>query len=132
MRPSEFRKKMIKENPSFKDAIDKVKKDIKFQTGQELLKARLIKGMTQAELAKKIGTKQPSIAKIENGTVAPSLKFLDKIAKLWGAYLLPPRFSFTIEGNEAEGGITVSDYSEKVRVMSEEEYVVLRENRSDG
>ena len=50
----------------------------------ELIAARLEKGMTQAQIAKKIGTKQSSIARLEAGNVNLSLDYLEKIAVALG------------------------------------------------
>jgi DNA-binding XRE family transcriptional regulator len=49
-----------------------------------LIKARIRKKLTQAEIAKKIGTKQSAIARLESGSVNPSLEFLQKVAKVMG------------------------------------------------
>ena len=38
-------------------------------------------GLTQAQLAEMVGTRQPSIARLENGTSTPSLTFLTKVAE---------------------------------------------------
>jgi len=46
-----------------------------------IIKQRTKKGLTQADLAKKIGTKQSAISRLERGTYNPSLAFLKKIAK---------------------------------------------------
>lgn len=45
----------------------------------QLIEARIKKGLTQKELAKKIGTKQSAIARLESGTINPSIGFLEKI-----------------------------------------------------
>ena len=50
----------------------------------ELISARIKKGITQRELAQKIGTKQSAIARFEAGNVNPSLGFLEKMAKVMG------------------------------------------------
>ena len=50
----------------------------------ELIAARLKKGMTQKQLADKIGTKQSAIARLEAGNVNPSLAFLNKAASVMG------------------------------------------------
>jgi len=50
----------------------------------ELISARIKKGITQKELAKKIGTKQSAIARFEAGNVNPSLGFLEKMAEVMG------------------------------------------------
>ena len=50
----------------------------------ELISARIKKGITQKELALKVGTKQSAIARFEGGNVNPSLEFLEKIAGVMG------------------------------------------------
>lgn len=42
---------------------------------------RIKKGISQVELAKRIGMKQPQLAKIENMSSIPSLSTLDRYAK---------------------------------------------------
>ncbi len=44
-----------------------------------LTEARIKHGMTQKELADKIGTKQSAIARLESGKYNPSLLFLSKV-----------------------------------------------------
>ena len=50
----------------------------------EIIGARIKNKMTQADVAKKVGTKQSAIARLESGNVNPSIEFLDKIAKVMG------------------------------------------------
>jgi len=57
-----------------------VKKDTASDIAQMVLKTRVLRGITQKELAERIGTKQPSIARIENGHL-PSIQMLEKITK---------------------------------------------------
>ena len=57
----------------------------KLEPGYQVARLRLIRGLTQAQLAEMVGTRQPSIARLENGTSAPSLSFLTKIAEALGA-----------------------------------------------
>lgn len=52
-----------------------------------IIRLRIEKGFTQADLAKLIGTKQSSIARLENGTYNPSIKMLTKIAQATGKNL---------------------------------------------
>lgn len=54
--------------------------------------ARLEANLTQYELAKRMGTKQESIARIERGHMAPSLPYLQKMAKALGKKLVLPKF----------------------------------------
>lgn len=50
------------------------------ELGTLLLRARLEKGISQAELARRMQTQQPSIARVEGGLVSPTLKFLERMA----------------------------------------------------
>ena len=65
-------------NPEFRKAYDELKP--KYAVISMILDARINKGITQAELAKKIGTKQSAIARLESGTYNPTISFLQKIA----------------------------------------------------
>jgi len=54
---------------------------------------RIRNGLTQEALAKKIGTKQTSIARLESGSAGlPSLNFLKRIADATGTSLTLPQF----------------------------------------
>lgn len=52
-----------------------------------LIGARIRKRLSQEELAKKAGVKQPSLARVESGRVMPSLRMLDRLAKAMGSQL---------------------------------------------
>ena len=43
------------------------------EPGYQVTRLRMLRGLTQAQLAEMVGTRQPSIARLENGTSAPSL-----------------------------------------------------------
>ena len=49
--------------------------------GYQIARLRIQRGLTQTQLAEMVGTRQPSIARLENGTSVPSLSFLDRLAK---------------------------------------------------
>jgi HTH-type transcriptional regulator/antitoxin HipB len=51
------------------------------EPGYQVARLRIQRGLTQAQLAEMVGTRQPSIARLENGISVPSLSFLDRIAK---------------------------------------------------
>ncbi|MDP3941518.1 MAG: helix-turn-helix transcriptional regulator [bacterium] len=53
----------------------------RFAIVSQIIEARLKRGITQAQLAKKIGTKQSAIARLESGNTNPSLAFLEKLAQ---------------------------------------------------
>jgi transcriptional regulator with XRE-family HTH domain len=57
----------------------------KLEPGYQVARLRIKLGLTQTQLAEMVGTKQPSIARQENGEGAPSLSFLQKVAEALGA-----------------------------------------------
>lgn len=56
------------------------KNQILLRLGERVKEIRIQKGMTQTELANKIGKDHPSINKLENGKVNPSYYFLYEVA----------------------------------------------------
>jgi len=74
-----------------------VEVDIPFELGWLIEKARLHAGFTQAKLAKKMKTKQSSIARAEKGVQEPSISFLQKVAKAVGTELILPKFQFEVD-----------------------------------
>jgi DNA-binding XRE family transcriptional regulator len=51
------------------------------EPGYQIARLRIMRGLTQTQLAEMVGTRQPSIARLENGSSIPSLSFLDRIAR---------------------------------------------------
>jgi transcriptional regulator with XRE-family HTH domain len=56
------------------------KKEVLLRLGERVKEIRMQKGLTQTELANKIGKDHPSINKLENGKVNPSYYFLYEVA----------------------------------------------------
>lgn len=54
---------------------------------RSVIERRLEKGMTQEALARKIGTRQAAIARLESGRANPTLGFLQKVADALDAEL---------------------------------------------
>lgn len=79
-----FKKQLLK-NKEIKKAYDKLGPE--FALVEMIIQKRLKQGLTQKELARKIGTKQPVISRLEQGTYNPSLKFLHRIANALDAEL---------------------------------------------
>lgn len=52
-----------------------------YTPGQQIAQLRILRGLTQAQLAEIVGSRQSYIARLENGSSIPSLSFLDCIAK---------------------------------------------------
>jgi len=64
-----------------------------FEITTALIKRRLERGFTQQELAKRVGTKQSAIARLESGTYNPSLNLLKKVTRALNA-----RLKITVSG----------------------------------
>ncbi len=88
MTHDEMVKKMMN-NPGVKAEYDDLAEE--FSLFDELLKARLRARMTQADIAERMGTKTPAIARLEAGggsnKHSPSLATLRKYAKAVGCEL---------------------------------------------
>ncbi|MGC1955672.1 MAG: helix-turn-helix transcriptional regulator [Gammaproteobacteria bacterium] len=63
-----------------------------FELAQAIIGARIARGLTQEQLAARMGTSQSYIARLESGTTLPSTRTLMRIAK---ATETRPHISFT-------------------------------------
>ena len=73
-----FKKQALKDKEVLKEYN---KLATEFAIAQAVIGKRLEQGLTQAELAKKVGTKQSAISRLESGNYNPSINFLEKVAK---------------------------------------------------
>lgn len=55
--------------------------ELEYQIARHLIKLRIEKGLTQAQLAKKLKTKQSVISRVESAQTTPSLSFLKRLAQ---------------------------------------------------
>lgn len=74
-------------NPSVKREYDRLESD--FSYFDEVLKAREAAGLTQADVAKRIGTTQSAVARLESRSArnSPSLATLERYAAALGCRL---------------------------------------------
>lgn len=70
-------KKWMK-NPDYRRAYEDLEPE--FQLARQVLMARIARKMTQAQLAKRIGTKQPVISRLEGMESMPTISLLKKVA----------------------------------------------------
>ncbi|MCM1129730.1 MAG: helix-turn-helix domain-containing protein [Alistipes senegalensis] len=87
MTHAEFVKKMLSD-PEVKAEYDKLEEE--FALLDEILAARKAAGLTQEQLAERMGTRQSSIARLENGLACgnlPSMTMLKKYAEAVGKKL---------------------------------------------
>jgi len=84
----ELKKKMLS-NPEVKAEYDLLEEE--FSLFDELLKARMNAGLTQAEVAERMGTKTPAVARLEAGggnkQHSPSISTLRKYASAVGCHV---------------------------------------------
>lgn len=72
-------KKTMLADPKVREAYAAL--DEKFNLARELIAARVRAGLTQVELAQRMGTTQSAIARLESGARLPSVKTLLRFAK---------------------------------------------------
>jgi ribosome-binding protein aMBF1 (putative translation factor) len=77
-----MRKKMLADR-EVRTAYDTMADE--FGLARELIAARVRAGLTQAELAVRMGTTQSVVARLESGSQLPSVKTLLRFAKATGA-----------------------------------------------
>lgn len=80
----DFEKELFK-RPGFKKAQEETR--LEYEIARALIKARIERGLTQAEIAKRMNTKQSVISRVENAKTMPSLAFLKRLATVLDASL---------------------------------------------
>jgi len=76
-------------NPDVRAAYDEMAPE--YEIARAVVKARIAAGLTQEQLAQRMGTTQPVVARLESGRTKPSMSTLLKVAKATGTR---PRFEF--------------------------------------
>ena len=80
----EMKADMFKDE-EFKIEYEKLKP--RYEAIEQIIRARKEHNMTQAELAKRVGTQKSNISRLESGNYNPSLDFLAKVAESLGKSL---------------------------------------------
>ncbi len=78
-------KKRLMEDPEFREEYGRA--DDEFALIEALVRARAAAKLTQAELARRLGTTQSAIARLEGGRVSPSFATLRRYAEATGTRL---------------------------------------------
>ncbi len=84
-RISDMHKKWMKE-PKYRKAYEALQEE--FVLASAVIEARSRAGLTQQELARRMGTTQPVVARLESGGTRPSMRTLERLAKATGSRLL--------------------------------------------
>lgn len=80
----EIKNDLLKDN-EFKAEYEKLKP--RYEAIEQIIKARKEQNITQAELAKRVGTQKSNISRLESGNYNPSLDFLVKVSEALGKSL---------------------------------------------
>ncbi len=80
------------QEPGFKEGYDALEEE--FSLASQLIEARARAGLTQAEVASRMGTSQSTVARLESGGAKPSLSTLKRFAQATGA-----RVRITVEAS---------------------------------
>jgi DNA-binding XRE family transcriptional regulator len=83
MKPLDQLKTELLKSPQTRAAYDELSEE--FETARELIAARSLAGLTQGEVAERMGTTQSVIARLESGKQAPSLRTVQRYARAVGA-----------------------------------------------
>ena len=75
-----FRAEVFNNNPAVKTAYDE--QEAEFSLVKTMIQARMNAGLTQEQVAERMGTTQSAIARIESGKTLPSMKTLTRYAKV--------------------------------------------------
>jgi len=71
-------KQELLKNKKFAAAVKELEPE--FDMVRQIIRARIDQNLSQAELARRVGTRQSNISRLESGDYNPSLQFLKKIA----------------------------------------------------
>ncbi len=69
------------QDPAFQAAAEEL------EPAYQVARLRILRGLTQDQLAEMVGTKQPSIARLESGKMEPRLSFLRRVVEALGGRL---------------------------------------------
>jgi transcriptional regulator with XRE-family HTH domain len=84
-RITDLHKKWMKE-PKYRKAYEALEEE--FVLASAVIDVRNQAGLTQKELARKMGTTQPVVARLESGRSRPSMRTLERLADATGSRLL--------------------------------------------
>ena len=85
MRTLQDHKREQLKNPEFAKEYDTLEEE--YELVHQIISTRIAAGLTQKELAEKIGTQQSNISRIEKGNYNPSIEMLKRIANATGTKL---------------------------------------------
>lgn len=85
-RVRDLHERWMAENPAYRAEYEALADE--FALVEELIKARAHSGLTQEEIARRMGTTQSVVARLESGRSMPSTRTLKKYAEATGTRLV--------------------------------------------
>src|SRR5581483_7419797 len=83
-------------DPEFRAAREALRPQYEFR--RAMISARITAGITQAELASRVGTTQSAIARLEGGNVTPSVNMLCRLADALGiGFEIAPKAGLSVK-----------------------------------
>jgi len=79
------------------------------EPGYQIARLRIQRGLSQSQLAEMVGTRQPSIARLENGNSVPSLSFLQRLAAALGAKIEVRLIPDELRSSNTLGGLSIAE-----------------------
>jgi len=107
---------------NYKKYLEEIKEELDldnyFDIGGLIFEARVYAGISQEELARRMDTKQSSIARAESGKIEPSIGFLEKVARAVNTKLVYPKFEFMSEEEifYKSSSFEMRDYSNEIKI----------------
>ena len=81
----QFEREIFSKRPGVKKVFDALEPE--FRLVELMIRQRLLRGLTQKQLAKQLGTKQSAISRFESGTYNPTLEWMRNMARALDAEL---------------------------------------------
>ena len=87
-------------DPAFRKACEELRPQYEFR--KAVIMARIAAGLTQKELAERMGTTQSAIARLESATHMPSLDTLRRLAEALGVdFIITAQEGLTVRPHQA-------------------------------
>ena len=87
-------------DPAFREACERLRPQFEFR--KALIGARLAAGLTQKQLAERMGTSQAAVARLEGGSRLPSVTTLARLAVILGVdFTITPETPLAVRPHKA-------------------------------
>lgn len=95
-------KRELETDPEYLEALEGLK--LQFALGDAMIHGRIKRGWSQSELARRVGTKQANISRIESALANPTLELVQRILRVLEleAQFVPPASSVSYDTETQE------------------------------